>query len=158
MDFIDELRQFSSRVEKIKDVIGKGGETINKIIDETGVKIDIEDDGQVFIYSSDEEMAQKALEIIEDIARVIEIGEIYYGTVTRITTFGAFVDLGGGKEGLVHISKISKEHVKNITDFVNVGDKVPVKVIEIDDQGRINLTMKDLVETKEEKNAEDSTL
>ena len=146
------------KVEKIKDVIGKGGETINKIIDETGVKIDIEDDGQVFIYSSDEEMAQKALEIIEDIARVIEIGEIYYGTVTRITTFGAFVDLGGGKEGLVHISKISKEHVKNITDFVNVGDKVPVKVIEIDDQGRINLTMKDLVETKEEKNAEDSTL
>ena len=139
------------KVEKIKDVIGKGGETINKIIDETGVKIDIEDDGQVFIYSSDEEMAQKALEIIEDIARVIEIGEIYYGTVTRITTFGAFVDLGGGKEGLVHISKISKEHVKNITDFVNVGDKVPVKVIEIDDQGRINLTMKDLVETKEEK-------
>ena len=146
------------KVEKIKDVIGKGGETINKIIDETGVKIDIEDDGQVFIYSSDEEMAQKALEIIEDIARVIEIGEIYYGTVTRITTFGAFVDLGGGKEGLVHISKISKEHVNNITDFVNVGDKVPVKVIEIDDQGRINLTMKDLVETKEEKNAEDSTL
>ena len=146
------------KVEKIKDVIGKGGETINKIIDETGVKIDIEDDGQVFIYSSDEEMAQKALEIIEDIARVIEIGEIYYGTVTRITTFGAFVDLGGGKEGLVHISKISKEHVKNITDFVNVGDKVPVKVIEIDDQGRINLTMKDLVETKEEKNAEDATL
>ena len=146
------------KVEKIKDVIGKGGETINKIIDETGVKIDIEDDGQVFIYSSDEEMAQKALEIIEDIARVIEIGEIYYGTVTRITTFGAFVDLGGGKEGLVHISKISKEHVKNITDFVNVGDKVPVKVIEIDDQGRINLTMKDLVETKEEKNAEDPTL
>ena len=145
-------------VDKIKDVIGKGGETINKIIEETGVKIDIEDDGQVFIYSSDEEMAQKALEIIEDIARVIEIGEIYYGTVTRITTFGAFVDLGGGKEGLVHISKISKEHVKNITDFVNVGDKVPVKVIEIDDQGRINLTMKDLVETKEEKNAEDSTL
>ena len=145
-------------VDKIKDVIGKGGETINKIIEETGVKIDIEDDGQVFIYSSDEEMAQKALEIIEDIARVIEIGEIYYGTVTRITTFGAFVDLGGGKEGLVHISKISKEHVKNITDFVNVGDKVPVKVIEIDDQGRINLTMKDLVETKEEKNAEDPTL
>ena len=144
-------------VDKIKDVIGKGGETINKIIDETGVKIDIEDDGQVFIYSSEEEMAEKALGIIEDIARVIEVGEIYYGTVVRTTSFGAFVDLGGGKEGLVHISKISKEHVRNISDYVKVGDKVPVKVIEIDDQGRINLTMKDLVDKKED-NEKDSKI
>ena len=137
------------KVEKIKDVIGKGGETINKIIDETGVKIDIEDDGQVFIYSSDEQMAERALEIIENIARVIEVGEIYYGTVDRITSFGAFIDLGGGKEGLVHISKISKEHVRNVSDYLKVGDKVPVKVIEVDEQGRINLTMKDLVEDKD---------
>ena len=136
-------------VDKIKDVIGKGGETINKIIEETGVKIDIEDDGQVFIYSSDEQMAERALEIIENIARVIEVGEIYYGTVDRITSFGAFIDLGGGKEGLVHISKISKEHVRNVTDYLKVGDKVPVKVIEVDEQGRINLTMKDLVEDKD---------
>ncbi len=138
------------KVEKIKDVIGKGGETINKIIDETGVKIDIEEDGQVFIYSTDAEMGEKALDIIENIARVVEVGQIYYGTVTRTTSFGAFVDIGGGKEGLVHISKIAKEHIKNVTDYVNVGDKVPVKVIEIDDQGRINLTMKDLVENNSE--------
>ena len=138
------------KVEKIKDVIGKGGETINKIIDETGVKIDIEEDGQVFIYSTEAEMGEKALDIIENIARVVEVGQIYYGTVTRTTSFGAFVDIGGGKEGLVHISKIAKEHIKNVTDYVNVGDKVPVKVIEIDDQGRINLTMKDLVENNSE--------
>ena len=138
------------KVEKIKDVIGKGGETINKIIDETGVKIDIEEDGQVFIYSTDAEMGEKALDIIENIARVVEVGQIYYGTVTRTTSFGAFVDIGGGKEGLVHISKIAKEHIKNVTDYVNIGDKVPVKVIEIDDQGRINLTMKDLVENNSE--------
>ena len=145
------------KVEKIKDVIGKGGETINKIIDETGVKIDIEEDGQVFIYSTDAEMGEKALDIIENIARVVEVGQIYYGTVTRTTSFGAFVDIGGGKEGLVHISKIAKEHIKNVTDYVNVGDKVPVKVIEIDDQGRINLTMKDLVENNSEENKNENS-
>ena len=145
------------KVEKIKDVIGKGGETINKIIDETGVKVDIEEDGQVFIYSTDAEMGEKALDIIENIARVVEVGQIYYGTVTRTTSFGAFVDIGGGKEGLVHISKIAKEHIKNVTDYVNVGDKVPVKVIEIDDQGRINLTMKDLVENNSEENKDENS-
>ena len=145
------------KVEKIKDVIGKGGETINKIIDETGVKIDIEEDGQVFIYSTEAEMGEKALDIIENIARVVEVGQIYYGTVTRTTSFGAFVDIGGGKEGLVHISKIAKEHIKNVTDYVNVGDKVPVKVIEIDDQGRINLTMKDLVENNSEENKDENS-
>ena len=139
------------KVEKIKDVIGKGGETINKIIEETGVKIDIEEDGQVFIYSTEQDKAEKALDMIEDIVREFEVGNIYYGTVTRTTTFGAFVDIGGGKEGLVHISKISKERVKNVEDYVKVGDKVPVKVIEIDDQGRINLTMKDLVDLDKEK-------
>jgi len=92
--------------------------------------------------------------MIEDIVREFEVGQIYYGTVTRTTTFGAFVDIGGGKEGLVHISKISKDRVKNVEDYVKVGDKVPVKVIEIDDQGRINLTMKDLVENKEEETTE----
>ena len=92
------------------------------------------------------------ISIIENIARVVEVGQIYYGTVTRTTSFGAFVDIGGGKEGLVHISKIAKEHIKNVADYVNVGDKVPVKVIEIDDQGRINLTMKDLVENNSEEN------
>ena len=143
------------KVEKIKDVIGKGGETINKIIAATGVKIDIEEDGQVMIYSADQEKAYQALDMIEDIVREFEVGQIYYGTVARITSFGAFVDIGSGKEGLVHISKISKERVKNVEDYVKIGDKVPVKVIEIDDQGRINLTMKDLVEHKEEEAVEE---
>ncbi len=133
------------KVDKIKDVIGPGGKVINKIIEETGVKIDIEEDGQVFIYSSDSEKAIQALEMVEDIARDVEVGGIYYGEVTRIMAFGAFVDLGcGGKEGLLHISKISKERIKNIEDVLHVGDKVTVKVTDIDDQGRINLTMKEL--------------
>ena len=130
--------------DKIKDVIGPGGKMINKIIDETGVKIDIEEDGQVFIYSTDSEKAEQALEMVENIAKDIEVGEIYYGEVVRIMNFGAFVDLGrGGKEGLLHISKISKERVNNVEDVLHVGDKVTVKVIEIDDQGRINLSAKD---------------
>ncbi len=134
------------KVEKIKDVIGTGGKTINKIIEETGVKIDIEEDGQVFIYSENTEKANEALEMIEDIVREIEVGGIYYGTVTKIMAFGAFVDLGSGKEGLLHISKISKERIKNVEDVLKVGDRVTVKVYEIDEQGRINLTMKDLAE------------
>ena len=137
------------KIEKIKDVIGTGGKTINKIIEETGVKIDIEEDGQVFIYSEDTEKANEALEMIEDIVREIEVGGIYYGTVTKVMAFGAFVDVGCGKEGLLHISKISKERIKNIEDVLKVGDKVTVKVYEIDDQGRVNLTMKDLVDTEE---------
>ena len=129
------------KVEKIKDVIGKGGETINKIIDATGVKIDIEEDGQVMIYSNDSEKANEALEMVEDIVRDVEVGGIYYGTVTRIMNFGAFVDLGvAGKEGLLHISKISKERIKKVEDVLHVGDKVTVKVTDIDEQGRVNLT------------------
>ena len=130
--------------EKIKDVIGSGGKTINKIIDETGVKIDINEDGMVFIYSEDSERARRAQEIIENITREIEINGIYTGTVSKIATFGAFVDLGGGKEGLLHISKISKERVNKVEDVFKVGDEVTVKVYEIDNQGRINLTRKDL--------------
>ena len=131
--------------EKIKDVIGPGGKMINKIIDETGVKIDIEEDGQVLIYSTDSKKAIQALEMVEDIARDVEVGGIYYGEVVRLMNFGAFVDLGcGGKEGLLHISKISDKRIKNIEDVLHVGDKITVKVIEIDEQGRINLSMKDL--------------
>ena len=133
------------KVEKIKDVIGPGGKVINKIIEETGVKIDIEEDGKVFIYSSDSEKAVEALDMIEDIVRDVEVGGIYYGEVTKIMPFGAFVDLGcGGKEGLVHISKISNERIKNVEDVLHIGQKVTVKVTDIDDQERINLTMKDL--------------
>ena len=133
------------KVDKIKDVIGPGGKMINKIIDETGVKIDIEEDGKVFIYSQDMEKAEEALEMIEDIVRDVEVGGIYYGEVTKIMSFGAFVDLGvAGKEGLLHISKISKERIKKVEDVLKVGQKVTVKVTDIDDQGRINLSMIDL--------------
>ena len=137
------------KVDKIKDVIGPGGKMINKIIDETGVKIDIEEDGKVFIYSQDEENSKKALKMVEDIAKDIEVGQVYEGTVARIMNFGAFIELGGGKEGLLHISKISKERIKNVEDVLKVGDVVKVKVIEIDDQGRINLSKKALEEDKE---------
>ncbi len=130
--------------DKIKDVIGSGGKTINKIIDETGVKIDIQEDGTVFIYSDDSERASRAQTIIEEITREIELNGIYTGKVARIMNFGAFIDLGGGKEGLLHISKISNERVNKVEDVLKIGDEVTVKVYEIDNQGRINLTRKDL--------------
>ena len=137
--------------DKIKDVIGKGGETINKIIDETGVKIDIEEDGRVFIYTEDIEKANKAQKIIEDITREIEVGEIYEGTVTKIMPFGAFMDLGGGKEGLLHISKISDKRVEKVEDVLKEGDTFLVKVLDIDNQGKISLTKKGLgIEETEE--------
>ena len=130
--------------EKIKDVIGTGGKVINKIIEDTGVKIDIEEDGSVFIYSDDIENARNAQRIIEEITMEIELNGIYTGKVVRIMNFGAFIDLGGGKEGLLHISKISKDRVNKVEDVLKVGDEVTVKVYEIDDQGRVNLTRKDL--------------
>lgn len=141
-------------VDKIKDVIGPGGKMINKIIDETGVKIDIEEDGSVFIYAVEGADANKALEMIDEIAREIEVGKIYKGTVTRLMTFGAFVAVGGGKEGLVHKSKITKERVEKVEDFLKIGQEVMVKVTEIDDQGRINLTMRYNEEEKNEENVE----
>ena len=141
--------------EKIKDVIGTGGKVINKIIEETGVKIDIEEDGQVFIYGENSEKANDALEMIEDIVREIEVDGIYYGAITKITSFGAFVDLGNGKEGLVHISQIADEHIRRVEDFVKIGEKVTVRVTSIDPQGRINLTMKNLTEKKNNDNEEE---
>lgn len=138
-------------VDKIKDVIGPGGKMINKIIDATGVKIDIEDDGRVCIYSDDAEKGKIALKMIEDIAKDIEVGEIYEGKVVRIMPFGAFVDIGGGREGLLHISKISNKRVEKVEDVLAVGDEIKVKVYEIDNQDRINLTMKDLEKSNEHK-------
>ena len=123
---------------------------INKIIEATGVKIDISDDGKVCVYSTDTESGKKAMKMITDIAKDIEVGGVYEGTVTRIMNFGAFVDIGGGKEGLLHISKISSKRVEKVEDVLSVGDEVTVKVIEIDNQGRINLSMKDLEVEKEE--------
>lgn len=153
----DEISQYAPKIinmqinpEKIKDVIGSGGKVINKIIEETGVKIDIEEDGSVFIYSENLEGAKRAQEIIEEITRDIEVGGIYTGKVSKIATFGAFIDLGAGKEGLLHISKISKERVNKVEDVLKVGDEVTVKVYEIDNQGRINLTRKDLYTDTEE--------
>ena len=125
--------------EKIKDVIGTGGKTINKIIEETGVKIDISEEGNVVVYSVDKEAAQKAIDKNENIVRDIEVGEYYDGVVTKLMPFGAFVDVGGGKEGLLHISKISKERVEKIEDVLSVGDRVVVKVLDIDKQGKISL-------------------
>ncbi len=141
-------------VDKIRDVIGPGGKMINKIIDETGVKIDISDDGKVFVYSTDTESGKKALKMIKDIAKEVEVGEICDGVVTKIMPFGAFIDLGGGKEGLLHISKISSKRVEKVEDVLSVGDEVTVKVSEIDNQGRINLNMKDLEAGNQEENKE----
>ena len=143
------------KVDKIKDVIGTGGKVINKIIEETGVKIDIEEDGQVFIYGQNSEKAYDALDMIEDIVREIEVGGIYYGPVTRITSYGAFVDLGNGKEGLLHISKIANEHIRRVEDYIQVGEKVTVKVIDIDHQGRINLAMNEMREKRQDINEDE---
>ncbi len=142
-------------VDKIKDVIGPGGKMINKIIAATGVKIDIEEDGKVCIYTDDAEQGKNALKMIEDIAKDIEVGGIYEGKVTRIMPFGAFVDIGGGREGLLHISKISSKRVEKVEDVLAVGDEVTVKVYEIDNQDRINLTMKDLEAGNKEEDVEE---
>ena len=137
--------------EKIRDVIGPGGKVINAIIAETGVKIEIEDDGHVFVYSPNQEDAQKAIEMIENIAKEVEVGEVYQGKVMRIANFGAFVELLPGKEGLVHISKLSHERVSRVEDVVKVGDEITVKVTDIDEQGRINLSRKDVLPPPEKK-------
>jgi polyribonucleotide nucleotidyltransferase len=128
--------------DKIRDVIGAGGKVINKIIDETGVKIDIEQDGRVYIASSNTEMNEKARSIIEGIVREVVVGETYLGTVKRIEKFGAFVEVLPGKEGLVHISQLSSERVGKVEDVVKIGDQIMVKVTEIDSQGRVNLSRK----------------
>jgi polyribonucleotide nucleotidyltransferase len=128
--------------DKIRDVIGAGGKIINKIIEETGVKIDIEQDGRVYIASSNEQMNERARQIIEGIVREAVVGETYLGTVKRVEKFGAFVEILPGKEGLVHISQLSTERVAKTEDVVKVGDTIMVKVTEIDQQGRINLSRK----------------
>lgn len=139
---------FMINPEKIREVIGPGGKMINKIIDETGVKIDIEDSGRVIIYTTDQEAGNKARKMIEAIAKDIEVGEVYLGTVVRIMPFGAFVELLPGKDGMVHISKLANERVEKVEDVVKIGDKILVKVIEIDEKGRINLTHKGLIPEK----------
>ena len=148
--YAPKIEMISIHPDKIKVVIGRGGETINSIIDETGVKIDIDQEGHVSIASTDAAMIQRAKEIIEDLTREIEVGQVYEGTVRRIEKFGAFVEIAKGKDGLVHISELAHERVGKVEDVLALGDKVTVKVIEIDGQGRINLSRKALL-PKEDK-------
>ncbi|MCD4705755.1 polyribonucleotide nucleotidyltransferase, partial [bacterium] len=145
-----ELSKYAPRVislkinpEKIRVVIGPGGKMINKIIDETGASIDIEDDGTVFISSVDGESMDKAVKWVKDLTHEVEAGELYEGKVTRLMDFGAFVEILPGQEGLVHISEMSYGHTNKVEDVVKMGDVIPVKVIEIDSVGRINLSYKD---------------
>lgn len=154
----ENLSQYAPKIytitidpEKIGEVIGSGGKTINKIIEDTGVKIDIEDDGRIFVVSENKENADKAIEIIQAIVKEIEVGEIYKGKVVRITNFGAFVELVKGKEGMVHVSKLAHERVENVEDVIKVGDIIDVKVIEIDKMGRINLSRKALLPKPQKK-------
>lgn len=147
-----ELSPYAPKIElitidpdKIKVVIGRGGETINGIIDATGVKIDIDQSGAISVASSDAEMIQKAIEMIDALVKEVEVGETYEGIVRRIEKFGAFVEVLPGKDGLVHISELEHRRVNNVEDVLKVGDTVQVKVIEIDDKGRINLSRKALL-------------
>ena len=128
--------------DKIRDIIGPGGKMIKKIIEETGAKIDVDDSGKVFVAAVNSESAQKAIDIIEGIVAVAEVGKVYTGKVTRLMNFGAFVEILPGKEGLVHISQLSTERVEKVEDVVSVGDEIAVKVVEIDQKGRINLSRK----------------
>lgn len=143
--YAPKILQITIDPEKISEVIGPKGRTINKIIEETDVKIDIEDDGRVFICGNDDHKVARAIEIITGIAKDIEADEIYEGKVTKVMNFGAFVELVPGKEGLVHISQLAHERVAKVEDVVNVGDTITVKVIEIDKQNRINLSRKALL-------------
>jgi polyribonucleotide nucleotidyltransferase len=137
--------------EKIRDVIGPSGKQINQIIEETGVKIDIEQDGSVFISSADSAMNEKTKQIISDLVREVEVGELYFGTVKRIEKFGAFVELFKGKDGLVHISELAEERTNKVEDAVSIGDQIMVKVKEIDKQGRVNLSRKAVLKEDRER-------
>lgn len=144
--YAPQIIQITINPEKISEVIGPKGKMINKIIDETGVKIDIEDDGRVFICGTDPAKTERAIQIIQGIAKDIEVGEVYDGKVVRLMNFGAFVEMLPGKEGLVHISQLAHERVEKVEDVVAVGDSIQVKVMEIDKQGRVNLSRKALLE------------
>ena len=156
--YAPKIEQITIDPQKIGDVVGKQGKVINKIIEETGVKIDITDDGNVSVCGTDKDMIAKAIQIIKNIVTDIEAGQVLTGKVVRIMNFGAFVELAPNKDGMIHISKLSEKRVAKVEDVVNIGDEVTVKVIEIDKMGRINLSMKpsDLeakpAEVKEEEN------
>ncbi len=154
----DNLSQYAPKIltmqinpDKIRDVIGPSGKQINQIIDETGVKIDIEQDGSVFISSTEAAMNEKAKKIIEDLVREVEVGQLYLGKVKRIEKFGAFVELFKGKDGLVHISELAEERTNKVEDVVSIGDEILVKVKEIDHQGRVNLSRKAVLKEERER-------
>jgi polyribonucleotide nucleotidyltransferase len=147
-----EMSTWAPRIEtvqinpdKIRDVIGPGGKTIRRIVEETGAQIDIEDDGRVFIASSNGDAMQQAIAMIRDLTEDVEIGRIYKGKVVRIMNFGAFVEILPKKDGLVHISQLADHRVNKVEDVVNIGDEIMVKVIEIDEKGRVNLSRKQAI-------------
>jgi polyribonucleotide nucleotidyltransferase len=154
-EFAPKILTMNIKPDKIRDVIGPSGKQINKIIEETGVKIDIEQDGTVFISSTNEEMNEKAQHIIEDIVREVVVGQLYLGKIKRIEKFGAFVEIFQGKDGLVHISELAEERVGKVEDVVKLGDEMLVKVMEVDRQGRVNLSRKAVI--KEQRQQEEST-
>ncbi|MCF6137155.1 polyribonucleotide nucleotidyltransferase [Pseudalkalibacillus berkeleyi] len=154
-EYAPKILTMKIKPDKIRDVIGPSGKIINKIIEETGVKIDIEQDGTIFIASTNEAMNTKAKETIEDIVREVEVGEMYLGKVKRIEKFGAFVELFSGKDGLVHISELAEERIGKVEDVVKLGDELLVKVTEIDNQGRVNLSRKAVL--KEQKKEQEQS-
>lgn len=145
--YAPKITRFTINPEKIREVIGPGGKMINKIIADTGVKIDIEDDGRVYISTADEDAAARARSMIEGIAKDPQVGDVFKGKVVRIMQFGAFVEFAPGKDGLVHISKLADKRVDKVEDVVNIGDELEVRVAEIDSQGRINLVRNDITYT-----------
>ncbi|MFJ8234313.1 polyribonucleotide nucleotidyltransferase [Ureibacillus sp. NPDC094379] len=154
----EELSEYAPKIitikinpEKIRDVIGSGGKTINKIIEETGVKIDTEQDGTIYISSANQAMNVRAKEIIESIVREAKVGEYYMATVKRIEKFGAFCEIFAGKDGLLHISEIQEERTNKVEDVLKLGDQLLVKVIEIDNQGRVNLSRKVVIKEEKER-------
>lgn len=152
--YAPKIKVMTIKVDKIRDVIGPGGKQINEIIDKTGVKIDIEQDGTVYILHDNTENINQAVAMIEDIVREVEVGKIYLGKVVRIEKFGAFVEIFPGQDGLVHISQLAEERVAKTEDVVNVGDQIHVKVTEIDDRGRVNLSRKEAMKEQAEQQAE----
>ncbi len=158
----EDLSKYAPRIfsididpEKVRDVIGSGGKTINKIIDATGVKIETEDDGHITVASNDGESGKKAIQMIKSIVTDPKAGDIYEGEVKRIMNFGAFVEIAIGKEGLLHISQIDTKRTEKVEDVLKIGDKVRVKVTEIDRQGRINLSRKALLIEEEKKQSKE---
>lgn len=149
--FAPKIKTVKINPEKIRDVIGPSGKMINKIIEETGVKIDIEQDGRIYIASPDIHMIEKAQAMIEDVVREVEVGQTYLGKVKRIEKFGAFIEIFPGKEGLCHISQLALERVDKVEDVVSVGDTLLVKVTEIDSQGRVNLSRKAILREQKQK-------